>query len=117
MSENSKWPLGVPGLYVAVQTGRAPNEIAVIRGCSRPFSSLEIGTAVHAALSAPIKPHPIVKLAASLVDELTEDEISARAALKQLSHRWAAKIRPPLRVAHLLRSKGALWRMKGIGAC
>jgi hypothetical protein len=65
-----------------------------------------------------IRPHPIVKLAASLVgDAMTEAELDARRELRYLARRWQTKLRPPLLVAADLRTKGILWRMKGIGAC
>lgn len=80
-------------------------------------SSLPSEARAFAESLQPLKPHPIVKLGAEIAAELTEAEHQARRELRYLARRWERKLRPPMLVANRLRQQGALWRLKGAGAC
>src|SRR5688572_2908311 len=108
MSEKSEKP---PLRHVQL---RAMRDALTSRSSSLP--AVEAEKILQAFEKGPLRPHPIIKLGAELAAELTPAEHQARRELGRLSARWAKKTTRPLLVSAGLRSKGALWRLKGVGA-
>ncbi len=103
--------VGQPLQLVAV----GPKRPAVIIGAPRMFRLR--GGEPNVQNLAPLRPHPIVKLGAEIAAEITPAEHQARRELGRISARWAKKTTRPLLVSADLRSKAALWRLRGIGSC